>query len=179
VASILGRKQDRLYLGNLDAKRDWGFAPEYVECQWLMLQQDRAEDYVIGTGESHSVREFVEFALNYAGVEIEWKGKGIEEKGIVRSVKSSLASSVKAGDTLIEIDPRYFRPTEVDFLLADAYKAKKNLGWAPKITFHELVKIMVDGDMEMHNLTPPGEGVKILLSKDIHWTNNKQVCALK
>jgi len=170
VASILGRRQNRLYLGNLDAKRDWGFAPEYVECQWLMLQQDHAEDYVIGTGESHSVREFVELAFNYAG---------IEEKGIVRSMTSSAASAVKAGDTLIEIDPRYFRPTEVDFLLADASKARKNLGWVPKIVFHELVKIMVDEDMEINNLTPPGEGVKILLSKGILWTDNKQICALK
>ncbi len=179
VASILGGKQDKLYLGNLDARRDWGFAPEYVECQWMMLQQDRAEDYVIGTGESHSVREFVELSFNYAGVELEWKGKGINEKGLVRSVKSSLASSIKTGDALIEIDPRYFRPTEVDYLLADPSKAKRNLGWAPKINFHELVKIMVDAEMEMHNLKSPGEGVKILSNKNIHWTNNKQMCALK
>jgi GDPmannose 4,6-dehydratase len=179
IAAILAGKQDKLYLGNLDAKRDWGFAPEYIECQWLILQQDQPRDYVIGTGESHSVREFVELAFAYAGVEIEWKGKSVEEKGIVRSIRSSAASALKIGDPLIEIDPRYFRPTEVDILLADASEAKKNLGWAPKITFQELVIIMVDADMEMHNLSSPGEGAKILRSKDIHWTSNKQICALK
>ncbi len=179
VAAILGGKQGRLYLGNLDAKRDWGFAPEYVECQWLMLQQDRPEDYVIGTGESHSVREFVELSFNYAGIEIEWKGKGIHEKGVVRSVQPSVAKTIKIGDILVEIDPRYFRPTEVDFLLADASKANKKLGWSPKINFHELVKIMVDSDIEMYDLKSPGEGVKILLGKGIHWTNNKQMCVLK
>ena len=174
VAAILAGKQDKLYLGNLDAKRDWGFAPEYVECQWLMLQQDHAEDFVIGTGESHTVREFVELAFKYAGVEIGWKGNGTDEKGIVRSVASSIAASLKPGDVLIEIDPRYFRPTEVDFLLADASKAREKLGWEPKITFNELVKIMVDADMESVHLQSPGDGVKILRGKGIHWTNNEQ-----
>lgn len=173
VAAILAGKQDKLYLGNLDAKRDWGFAPEYVECQWLMLQQDQAEDYVIGTGESHTVREFVELAFNYAGVEIEWKGTGAKEKGVIRSLASTSPSTLKVGDVLIEIDPRYFRPTEVDFLLADASKAKKRLGWEPKITFKELIKIMTDADMELINLASPGEGVKILQKKDIHWTKNR------
>ena len=187
VAAILAGKQERLYLGNLDAKRDWGFAPEYAECQWLILQQDKPEDFVIGTGESHTVREFVESAFSYAGVEIEWKGKGTEEKGIVKSVnskqyelssKDSLLPTAacllpKVGDVLIEIDPRYFRPTEVDFLLADASNAKKKLGWVPKITFKELVKIMVDADMEMVNLKSPCEGHKILNDKGIHWTKNR------
>ena len=113
VAAILGGRQDKLYLGNLSAKRDWGFAPEYVECQWLMLQQDRAEDFVIGTGESHTVREFVEFAFRYTGVEIEWRGTGTEEKGIVKSVDSAASWPVKPGDVLVEIDPRYFRPTKL------------------------------------------------------------------
>jgi GDPmannose 4,6-dehydratase len=171
VAAILAGKQEKLYLGNLDAKRDWGFAPEYVECQWRILQQDRAEDFVIGTGESHTVREFVESAFGYAGVEIEWKGKGTEEKGIVRSLSS--ASNLKPGSVLIEIDPRYFRPTEVDFLLADASQAKKKLGWEPKITFKELVKIMVDADMEAVHLKSPCEGQKILNDKGIHWTKNR------
>lgn len=176
IANTLAGKQKKLYLGNLDAKRDWGFAPEYVECQWLMLQQDKPEDYVIGTGESHSVREFVELGFHYAGVEIEWKGRGTEEKGIVRSLSSSIASSaLKVGEVLIEIDPRYFRPTEVDFLLADFSKAKRQLGWEPKVAFRELVKIMVDADMEAVNLVPPGEGEKILLAKGIHWTRNKQM----
>src|SRR5512146_3184531 len=106
VAAILAGKQDKLYLGNLDAKRDWGFAPEYVECQWLMLQQDTPEDYVIGTGESHTVREFVELAFQYAGIEIEWQGTGTEEKGVVRSMRSTVATHVKPGDVLVEIDPR-------------------------------------------------------------------------
>ncbi len=174
VAAILGGKQNKLYLGNLDAKRDWGFAPEYVECQWLMLQQDHAEDYVIGTGESHTVREFAELAFKYAGIELEWKGRGEGEKGIVRSVKSSASASVKSGDILVEIDPRYFRPTEVDFLLADPSKAKDKLGWSPKITFSELVKVMVDADLELLNLQSPGESVSILRNKGIHWTKNKQ-----
>jgi GDPmannose 4,6-dehydratase len=174
IAAILAGKQERLYLGNLDAKRDWGYAPEYVECQWLMLQQDRAEDFVIGTGESHTVREFVELAFSYAGIEIEWKGKGAEEKGIVRSLTSPQPpAKLKPGNVLIEIDPRYFRPTEVDFLLADASKAKKKLGWEPKITFQELVKIMVDADMELVHLSSPGDGQRILHEKGIHWTKNR------
>jgi GDPmannose 4,6-dehydratase len=175
VANILAGNQKRLYLGNLEAKRDWGFAPEYVECQWLILQQDKPDDYVIGSGESRSVREFVGEAFNYAGIEIEWKGKWVDEKGIAYSLASNLQSSnVKAGDVIIEIDPRYFRPTEVDFLLADATKARERLGWQPKITFKELVKIMVDADIELTGLTSPGSGKKILQEKGIHWTKNKQ-----
>ncbi len=173
VAAILAGKQEKLYLGNLDAKRDWGFAPEYVECQWLMLQQDRAEDFVIGTGESHTVREFVELAFGYAGIEIEWKGEGTDEKGVIRSVSSGVAN-LKPGFPVIEIDPRYFRPTEVDFLLCDASKAKAKLGWSPKITFKDLVKIMTDADLELAGLKSPGEGARILSSKGILWTKNKQ-----
>ncbi|NUN24986.1 MAG: GDP-mannose 4,6-dehydratase, partial [Candidatus Jettenia caeni] len=152
IAYIIAGKQKKLYLGNLEAKRDWGFTPEYVVCQWLILQQDKPDDYVIGTGESHSVKEFVELAFKYAGIEIEWKGVEAYQKGIVKSLScrlQTLASHVKVGDTLIEIDPKYFRPTEVDFLRADIIKAKKNLGWVPKVTFEELIKIMVDSDMEL------------------------------
>lgn len=175
VAMILSGKQNKLYLGNLDSKRDWGFAPEYVESQWLILQQDKAEDYVIGTGESHSVREFVEDAFSYAGIEIEWKGNGIDEKRTVRSLDSKLQSqnSIKIGDVIIEIDPRYHRPTEVNFLLADSSKAMKNLRWEPKVTFKELVKIMVDADMELLGFNPIGDGKLILNEKGINWTNNK------
>ena len=111
IANIILGKQKKLYLGNLEAKRDWGFAPEYVECQWLILQQDEPGDYVIGTGESHSVREFVKEAFNYAGIEIEWKGEGVNEKGIVRSLSSTSSSILNVGDILIEIDPCYFRRT--------------------------------------------------------------------
>ena len=173
TANILAGEQNKLYLGNLDARRDWGFAPEYVECQWLMLQQDKAEDYVIGTGASHSVREFVELAFSYAGIEIEWKGSGKEEKGVIRSLSPSISTALKVGDVIVEIDPRYFRPTEVDVLLADPSKARERLGWTSKVTFEELVKIMVDGDMEIAGLAPIGEGRKILGVKGIDWTENK------
>jgi len=172
VANILAGKQKKLYLGNLESKRDWGFAPEYVVCQWLMLQQESPDDYVIGTGESHTVREFLQETFNYAGVDIEWKGKDIGVKGIVRSL--SAVSTLKTGDVIIEIDPRYFRPTEVNFLLADVSKAKKKLGWEPKVTFKELVRIMLDADMEIAGLSPRGDGDKILLQKGINWTSNKQ-----
>lgn len=142
IANIIAGKQAKLYLGNLAAKRDWGYAPEYVEAMWLMLQQDSPEDYVIGTGEAHSVQEFLEEAFSYAGMD--WQG-------------------------YVEIDPRYFRPTEVEFLLADPTKAKKKLGWEPKVTFKELVKIMVDADMEAIGLKPVGEGKKIMESRFTAW----------
>ena len=125
VASILAGHQKRLFLGNLDAKRDWGFAPEYVEMMWLMLNQQEPADYVVGTGESHTVREFVERAFSYMGVELEWRGEREEEKGIVRS---SGNHSLKAGDVIVEVDRRYFRPTEVMFLQADTTKARERAG---------------------------------------------------
>jgi GDPmannose 4,6-dehydratase len=142
--------QGKLFLGNLEAKRDWGFAGDYVEAMWLMLQQEKPEDFVIATGESHSVREFVNIAFDHAGIEIEWKGKGIEEKGFIRSLSSTLTSTsaLHIGDTIIEIDPRYFRPTEVEYLLGDAKKAKEKLGWEPKVRFKELVQMMVDADVK-------------------------------
>jgi GDPmannose 4,6-dehydratase len=143
--------QDKLFLGNLEAKRDWGFAGDYVEAMWLMLQQEKPEDFIIATGESHSVREFVNLAFYHAGIELEWKGNGAAEKGIVRSLTSNLqhqTSNLKVGDIVIEIDRRYFRPTEVEFLLGDATKAKKKLGWEPKVRFKELVKMMVDADIK-------------------------------
>ncbi len=173
VANIVAGKQHKLYLGNLEASRDWGFAPEFIECQWLMLQQDEPDDYAIGTGETHSVREFVELAFNYAGIELEWQGNGINEKGFIRSLSSSLTANLKVGDSVIEIDSHYFRPAEVDNLLADTSKAKEKLGWEPKITFKELVKIMVDSDMESIDINSPGEGDKILAKKEIHWTKSK------
>ena len=173
IANILSGKQRKLYLGNLESKRDWGFAPEYAICQWLMLQQDKPDDYVIGTGESYSVKEFVELAFKYAGIEIEWKGNGADEKGIVRSLDSKVTPNLNVGDAVIIIDPRYFRPTEVNFLLADISKAKRELGWKPKITFKELVKIMVDADMELIGLISQGQGRRILQEKGIEWTNNK------
>jgi GDPmannose 4,6-dehydratase len=173
VANIIAGKQHKLFLGNLDAKRDWGFAPEFVECQWLMLQQDDPGDYVIGTGESHSVREFVELAFAYAGIILTWQGELLEEKGSVKEVNSSLPGNLKVGDVVIEIDPHYFRPAEVDSLCADTSKARERLDWKPKVTFRELIKVMIDADLELAGITPPGAGKKILIDKEIGWTTNK------
>lgn len=139
LAKIKMGKQDKIYLGNLEAKRDWGYAKEFVEAMWLMLQQEKPEDYVIATGETHSVRELVEEACKALGIEIEWKGKGIDEIGIDK----------KTGKTIIEIDPEYFRPTEVDLLIGDGSKAQKELGWKPKTKFKDLVKLMAEADLEV------------------------------
>lgn len=130
--------QDRLYLGNLDAKRDWGHVRDYVEMQWLMLQQDEPEDYVIATGEQHSVREFVELAGENLGFSIRWEGKGLEEKGI----------DDNTGNLLVCVDSRYFRPTEVDTLLGDSTKAQEKLGWKARISFKELISEMVAADLK-------------------------------
>ena len=138
IAKILAGKQERLHLGNLDAKRDWGYAPDFVEAMWLMLQQDGPDDFVIATGEAHSVREFIEFAFKEVGIDIEWKGSGVDEKGV----------DAATGKVLVEVDPKYFRPAEVDYLLGDASKAKELLGWRPKVGFEELVKLMMRGDLK-------------------------------
>jgi GDPmannose 4,6-dehydratase len=172
VAGMLAGKQKKLYLGNLDAKRDWGFAPEYVEMMWLMLNQDEPDDYVVGTGTSHSIRDLVEHAFAYMGVEIEWRGQGAGEKGIVRSADQKWTSVLPAGTVVVEIDPRYFRPTEVAFLRADIARARERLGWEPRVTFEELVKIMVDYDVQAGGLTPPGEGMIACRKKDFDYTNH-------
>jgi GDPmannose 4,6-dehydratase len=135
IAKILAKKQDKLHLGNLDAKRDWGYAPEYVVSMWRMLQQDTPDDFVIGTGEAHSVREFVQEAFTYADLTV---------------------------DDHIEIDPRYFRPTEAEDLVADNTKARKYLDWKVKIRFRDLVRVMVDADMRKIGLEPIGEGDLVL-----------------
>jgi GDPmannose 4,6-dehydratase len=137
VAAIELGLQDRLFLGNLNAKRDWGHARDYVEGMWLIVQQDQPDDYVLATGETHSVREFVEKAFAQVGRSIEWQGSGVDEKGIDRS----------SGKVLIEIDPRYFRPTEVDLLIGDPTKARTKLGWQHRTGFEELVREMVDADL--------------------------------
>jgi GDPmannose 4,6-dehydratase len=142
VARIKAGLQRKLYLGNLESKRDWGYAPEYVIGMWQMLQHDRPEDFVLGTGEAHSVRDLVTEAFSYAG--LDWHD-------------------------YVEIDERYFRPTEVDFLQADARKAERQLGWKPRVAFHELVRIMVDADMEASGLTPVGEGLQILQREFGDW----------
>jgi GDPmannose 4,6-dehydratase len=142
VAAIELGLQDRVYLGNLDAERDWGYARDYVEGMWMMLQQDEPDDYVLATGEKHSVREFVERAFNHVGRRIEWHGAGVKETGI----------DAKSGQILVEIDPRYFRPTEVDLLLGDPKKAHQKLGWRHKTSFADLVRGMVDGDRKQVRL---------------------------
>jgi len=147
VAEITAGRQNNLYLGNLEAKRDWGYAPEYVSAMWLMLQQEQPDDYVLGTGECHSVEEFLQEAFSYAGLDY--------KKYVI-------------------IDPRYFRPTETLQLRADARKAKKLLNWEPKIGFRELARIMVDADMEAAGLTPPGEGKRILVENKLdHLRSNE------
>jgi GDPmannose 4,6-dehydratase len=138
AAAIKAGKQECLYLGNLDAKRDWGYAPDFVQAMWLMLQQDRPGDYVIATGEAHSVREFIEKAFAALEMPVEWKGSGGDETGI----------NAKTGKTMVRIDPKYFRPTEVDLLLGNPAKAARTLGWKPSITFDRLVEIMVKADWE-------------------------------
>lgn len=138
AARIALGMQDKLYMGNLDSKRDWGYARDYVECMWLMLQHDTPEDFVIATGEMHSVREFCTMAFVEAGINLRWEGEGVDEKGI----------DVATGKTLVEVDPKYFRPAEVEQLLGDPTKAKELLGWNPtKTSFQELVKRMVQHDM--------------------------------
>jgi GDPmannose 4,6-dehydratase len=164
--------QDCLYLGNMDAKRDWGHARDFVRMQWMMLQQDEPEDYVIATGRQHSVRQFVELAANELGIGIRWEGSGIDEKGIVSEVRGQksevrkpgaeekrqdsaslitdnlIADNLSPGKTIVAIDPRYFRPTEVETLLGDPTKAKKKLGWEPIITFEKMVREMVRYDLQ-------------------------------
>ena len=130
--------QKELYLGNLDAKRDWGYAPDYCEGMWLMLQQDEPDDYVLATGEQHSVREFVELSFKFLNINIVWSGDGLEEVGV----------DIETGKPIIKIDPRYFRPTEVESLLGDASKAKKKLGWKPKTSFEKLIEIMVKTEFD-------------------------------
>lgn len=137
VAAIQSGLQDRLYLGNLDARRDWGHARDYVEGMWRIVQQDRPDDYVLATGETHSIREFVELAFGHVGRRIAWRGTGVDEKGV----------DADSGEVLIEVDPRYFRPTEVDLLLGDASKARARLGWTHTTSFSDLVREMMDSDL--------------------------------
>ncbi|MCA9346790.1 GDP-mannose 4,6-dehydratase [Candidatus Saccharibacteria bacterium] len=141
VARIKLGKQDKLELGNMDAKRDWGYAGDYVEGMWLMLQQDTPDDYVLATGETHSIRDFCELAFKEIGVDLEWQGSGVNEKGVDK----------KSGKTLITINPDYFRPAEVDLLLGDPSKAEKELGWKRKIDFPALVKLMVEYDLGLES----------------------------
>jgi len=141
--------QDCLYLGNLDARRDWGHARDYVEMQWLMLQQEQPKDYVIATGEQHSVRSFVDRAAGEIGLRLDWQGEGVDEVGIVREIqKNDHGVSVEPGQVIVRVDPRYYRPTEVETLLGDPTKAKRQLGWVPQTSFEELVAEMMQVDLE-------------------------------
>jgi GDPmannose 4,6-dehydratase len=158
VARIVLGLQDRLYLGNLDAKRDWGHAKDFVKAQWLILQQDQPDDYVIATGKQYSVREFCERAFSEVGIRLAWKGQGVEEIGVVADQQPSPVLEkykrhghtqvLQKGRTVVSIDPRYFRPTEVDTLLGDPSKAKEKLGWQPEITFEQMIAEMVDHDLK-------------------------------
>jgi GDPmannose 4,6-dehydratase len=157
VARIALGLQEKLYLGNLDAMRDWGHAKDFVYAQWLILQQDEPDDYVIATGEQHSVRKFCELAFSEAGIKIEWKGKGISEVGLIQDINPSAMSKkydrreqmrgLHKGQTVVAIDPRYFRPTEVDTLLGDPTKARKKLGWKQKVSFDQMVSEMIEHDL--------------------------------
>lgn len=138
ISNIIKGKQDKIVLGNIDAKRDWGFAGDYVEAMWLMLQQEKADDYVVATGETHTVREFCELAFKHVGIDLIWEGTGENEKGIDKNT----------GKELIGISSKYFRPTEVDLLLGDPSKTQTKLNWKPKVSFQQLVKMMVDGDLK-------------------------------
>ena len=156
AARIAQGKQDKLYLGNLSSLRDWGYAKDYVECMWLLLQNDEPEDFVIATGEQHSVREFCQLAFHYVGIELEFKGEGMEEKGIDRAT----------GRVLIEVSPDFYRPTDVVNLLGDPSRAKRKLGWNPtKTSFEELVRIMVDHDMKKVAVERAEEHIKTNLAE--------------
>ena len=156
AARIAQGKQDKLYLGNLSSLRDWGYARDYVECMWLILQNDKPEDFVIATGEQHSVREFCERAFHYVGIELEFKGEGMDEKGIDK----------KTGKVLIEVSPDFYRPTDVVNLLGNPAKAKKELGWNhTKTSFDELVRLMVESDMKKVALEKQGEGFRFNLEE--------------
>src|SRR3990170_3006551 len=166
ASAIAAGLQKTLSLGNLDAKRDWGFAPEYCEGMWKILQHKKAEDFVLATGEAHTVKEFVELTFNEIGIELEWKGKAESEKGVVKKIdykkaeklldlnnksaqyRYNFSKAIKKGDAVIVIDPNYYRPTEVDLLIGDPSKANKLLGWKAKTKFSDLVKLMIKSDME-------------------------------
>ena len=156
AAKIALGLQDKLYLGNLDAKRDWGHAKDYVRMMWMILQADEPEDWVIATGKTTSVRDFVKMAFNYVGIELAFKGAGVDEVGFIASIDKERmkelnlnTENLKVGDELVAVDPRYFRPTEVDLLIGDPTKAKEKLGWEPQYTLNELVDEMMASDLKL------------------------------
>ena len=161
AARIAHGKQDKLYLGNLSSLRDWGYAKDYVECMWLILQQPEPEDFVIATGVQHTVREFATLAFHYVGIELEWQGEGVDEKGIDK----------KTGKVIVEVSPDFYRPTDVVNLLGDPTRAKTRLGWNPsKTSFEELVKLMVEHDVHKVAVERAGEKVKVNLAELQEWS---------
>jgi GDPmannose 4,6-dehydratase len=148
VSKIAMQLQDKLYLGNLDAQRDWGHAKDYVRMMWMILQAEEAEDWVIATGKTTTVRDFVKMAFNEVGIELEFKGEGIDEKGFVKSCSNS-NYQIEIGKEVLAVDPRYFRPTEVELLIGDATKAKEKLGWTPEFQLSELVQDMMKNDLRL------------------------------
>ena len=168
LANISQGLQDCIYLGNMNAKRDWGHAKDYVRMQWLMLQQDEPDDYVIASGKQHSVRDFVDMAAGQLGIELKFEGRGIEEVGIVKGISGDKAPAVKEGDTIVRVDSRYFRPTEVEELLGDPTKAKERLGWVPEITLEETCAEMIEVDLEnaMKNKILATHGHKVSFSRE-------------
>jgi GDPmannose 4,6-dehydratase len=147
LANIALGLEDCLYMGNMDALRDWGHAKDYVRMQWMMLQQDRAEDFVIATGVQYSVRQFIQWSAQELGVALRFEGQGVEERAVVESITGDNAPALKVGDVIVKIDPRYFRPTEVETLLGDPTKAKEKLGWVPEITVQDMCAEMVASDL--------------------------------
>ena len=168
AARIAQGKQDKLYLGNLDSLRDWGYAKDYVECMWLILQHDTPEDFVIATGVQHTVREFATLAFMYAGIELRWEGEGINERGIVASINDNANANIKVevGDEIVAVSEDFYRPTDVVNLWGDPTKAKNELGWNPsKTSFEQLVKIMIDSDMAKVAVERASEKVKMNLAE--------------
>lgn len=172
IAAMRTGKQKKLYLGNLNSLRDWGFAPEYVEMMWLMLQHQLPDDYVVGTGHCYSVKNFIDLAFEYVGITLDWQGHGVDERAYIARCDRSWSHVFKPGDCVIYIDARYFRPTEVDHLQADISKAREQLCWQPRVNLHEIVKIMVDYDLKFLGLEPIGDGILVCKNKNFLYTNH-------
>ena len=149
MSKIVSGLEKKLYLGNLNAKRDWGHARDFVEMQWLMLQQDAPDDYVVATGQQHTVRDFCMWAAEFLGITLEFVGDGLDEQGIAAHVTGPARNFVKTGQVILQVDPRYYRPSEVNTLLGDPSKARRKLGWSPKTSARELCREMVECDFEM------------------------------
>lgn len=168
LANIAQGIENCLYVGNLDALRDWGHAKDYVRMQWMMLQQEQPEDFVIATGIQCSVRQFIEKSTAHIGVQIKWVGDGVEEHGVVIAIQNHRAKALQVGDVIVRVDPRYFRPTEVETLLGDASKAKEKLGWVPEITLDEMIQemMMYDLDQASQHAILKQHGYEVMLSRE-------------